>query len=118
MAPGHCALHRRSDHGRIFRAWFPVSRLVGIVVEAARRHPAVVGGLDHAASAIRLVLPRRSLLDRTRARLYALSQPVDLADHSAARPQQSGGAGADAVAGGIELTGSAVTRPARWRSAW
>ncbi len=51
------------------------------------RHRPVVAGLDRAAPAIQLVLSRRSVLDRSVARLFALPQQLDLVDHHSARPE-------------------------------
>ena len=98
MASGHRILRRCPDHGGVFRARFSLSRLVGNGARTCRRHPAVVAGMDLAASAIRLVLPRRGVLDRPVARLSPLSQQLDLADGGLARPQQSGRGGADHAA--------------------
>jgi hypothetical protein len=57
----------------IFCARLSLPRLVGIVSRPGWRHRPVVAGVDRAASAIRLVLFRRSVFDRPAARLSALS---------------------------------------------
>ena len=75
--------------GFLYRGWS--ESCLGV----ARRHRAVVAGVDRAAPAIRLVLFRRDIFHRPAARLYPLSQQFDLADDRAARPQQSRGDGAD-----------------------
>ena len=63
----------------------------------------------------RLVLFRRSVLDRPVARLFALSQPIDLADDRPARPEQSRRGGADASTGGALTRRSVSNRLQAWR---
>jgi hypothetical protein len=52
MAAGDRLLRRGAGHGRTVRARLSLPRLVGVVSRARRRYPAVVGGVDGAASAI------------------------------------------------------------------
>src|SRR5450756_2508469 len=62
VAAGARLLHRRTGLGGIVRTRLSLPRLVGVVLAGPGRHPAVVAGVDRAASAIRLVLFRRSVL--------------------------------------------------------
>src|SRR6516225_11835899 len=91
-------LRRRAGLGRVVRTRLSLPRLVGDGAQGSRRDPAVVPGVDRAASAIRLVLLRRGVLHRALARLSALSLQFDLADDRDTRPQQSRGGIADDLA--------------------
>src|SRR3569832_1995909 len=88
MAAGDRLLCGRADHGGTLCPWFSVPWMVGVVSAGARRDHSVVADLDRHAPAVQLVFSRRSVLDRRLARLLALSQQVDLADHHFTRPQQ------------------------------
>jgi hypothetical protein len=112
VAAHNRVLRRRSDIGGISCARLSLPRLVGNIFAACRRSRAVVARLDLAASAIRLVLLRRGILDRAPVRLLALSLQLDLAHRRAARAEQFCRDHADVAVGGPLVTATPSLRGA------